>query len=539
MSNPILDLHQRTQTLIKSWNGYRQNPSFEHFVEFAITLSSLSEFFAARNLGGFLRHSQQIEQQALPLFNEHSHPMSADDQVLMDKEVKALSIDIAKFLDEQDDEPQPERRSLVTNPAIPDLPAPRDILLISSRTEEWQDLLVQLGYFGLSISQHRWQDSISEIRGTPLLLLDLGDLEFEDWSVYIKKLRDQFKSSQLIGLDVSPGFEFLLTALRAGCDSCLHEDAALQMVVAQVLEMNESQEQETFSVLIVEDSITAVKLIERALAEQKIRTRAITNPQNILTVLDEFNPDLILMDMYMPNCTGVEVARVVRQHSQYLSIPIVYLSGETDIALQVEALRLGGDHFLTKPFNPIFLNAIVKSKIERYRALRRSMYHDSLTGLLNHTSSKQALQQAINQAQRINSCLAVIMLDIDYFKKVNDTYGHPVGDQIIRSLAWLLKQRLRKTDIVGRYGGEEFLVVLQNVNMQQALVIMDKIRQDFNEIRHPFQDSYFNISFSGGIASYPMIDDGEALVKAADTALYVSKHSGRNQLSCARPEADE
>lgn len=537
MSNPILDLDQRTQTLLQSWDCYSNAPSSDHFVEFVITLSSLSEFLSARSLGGFLRQSQLIEQEALPLFGEGSHPIDDEEQATIDQSVRQLVDDIQHFLNEQDLS-QPERRSLTVSPVIPDLPAPRDILLISSRNQHWQDLLVQLGYFGLSISRYSWNTSIADIRGNPLLLLDLGDLDFALWPEYIKNLRHQFKSSQLIGLAASPGFEFLLTALRSGCDSCLLNNASLQMVVAQVLEMNDSQEQETFSVLIVEDSITAVKLIERALAEQKIRTRAITNPQNILAVLDEFNPDLILMDMYMPNCTGVEVARVVRQHSQYLSIPIVYLSGETDIALQVEALRLGGDHFLTKPFNPIFLNAIVKSKIERYRALRRSMYHDSLTGLLNHTSSKQALQQTLQQADRNNASLAVIMLDIDYFKKVNDTYGHPVGDQIIRSLAWLLKQRLRKTDIVGRYGGEEFLVVLQNVTREQAMAIMDKIRQDFHEIRHPYQDNYFNISFSGGIASYPALENTEALINAADAALYKSKHAGRNQLSYADIESN-
>lgn len=538
MSNPILDLDQRTQTLLQSWDSYSNAPSSDHFVEFVITLSSLSEFLSARSLGGFLRQSQLIEQEAIPLFGEDSHPIDDEEQATINQSVHQLVNDIQLFLNDQE-QSQPERRSQAVMPVIPDLPAPRDIFLISSRHHHWHDLLVQLGYFGLSINQYTWEDPIADIRGNPLLLLDLGDLDFARWPVHIKNLRQQFKSSQLIGIAATPGFEFLLTALRSGCDSCLLNNASLQMVVAQVLEMNDSQEQETFSVLIVEDSITAVKLIERALAEQKIRTRAITNPQNILAVLDEFNPDLILMDMYMPNCTGVEVARVVRQHSQYLSIPIVYLSGETDIALQVEALRLGGDHFLTKPFNPIFLNAIVKSKIERYRALRRSMYHDSLTGLLNHTSSKQALQQTLQQAERNSSSLAVIMLDIDYFKKVNDTYGHPVGDQIIRSLAWLLKQRLRKTDIIGRYGGEEFLVVLQNVTREQAMAIMDKIRQDFHDIRHPYQDNYFNISFSGGIASYPALESVEALINAADNALYQSKHAGRNQLSYASTESDQ
>src|SRR5665647_2051783 len=117
----------------------------------------------------------------------------------------------------------------------------------------------------------------------------------------------------------------------------------------------------------------------------------------------------------MPDCTGVEATRIIRQHAEFLSTPVVYLSGDGDMALQVDALRLGGDHFLTKPFNPVFLNAVVKSKIERYRTLRRSMLHDGLTGLLNHRTVKERLATAVNAANIKNGLLAVAMIDIDYF----------------------------------------------------------------------------------------------------------------------------
>ena len=532
MSNPVIELRLRTQTLQRSWNAYRAEPSFEHFVEFAITLNSLSEFLTGKNLAGLQRESQRLEHQALPLFgDEHSHPITADIQSDLDHKVHALCVDIEDFVSDQE-QPQPERR-LHPKVGEVELPLARELLLICGDARPWADLVVQLGYFGLTLRTLSWNDSIPEVRGVPMLLLDLGSLDLAAWNERIKNLRRLFPASQVIGLSVNPEFELLLASLRSGCDFCLPRSAALQTIVAQILDMNDSQEQEAFRVMVVEDSLTAGKTIERALHEQGVHTLIVNNPQKILSSLQDFNPDLILMDMYMPNCTGVEAARVIRQHNQYLSIPIVYLSAETDIALQVEALRLGGDHFLTKPFNPVFLNAIVKSKIERYRALRRSMYHDSLTGLLNHTSTKSALTQALQQAAKSGSGLAVIMLDIDHFKRVNDTYGHPVGDQIIRSLAWLLKQRVRKTDIVGRYGGEEFVVALANASADQALRVMETIRADFHEIRHPYRDTHFNISFSGGIAGYPGYNDAESLINAADAALYEAKRAGRNCLICA------
>jgi diguanylate cyclase (GGDEF)-like protein len=193
-------------------------------------------------------------------------------------------------------------------------------------------------------------------------------------------------------------------------------------------------------------------------------------------------------------------------------------------------MRLGGDHFLTKPFNPVFLNAIVKSKIERYRALRRTMYHDSLTGLLNHSSGKHTLDVLLSSVAHDGGFLSVVMMDIDHFKLVNDTYGHPVGDQVIRSLSWLLKQRLRKQDIICRYGGEEFLIGLPHTDAEQAFAIIDRIRQNFSQIRHPYRDSHFLTTASGGIATYPLYQTGDALIKAADEALYHAKHNGRNRI---------
>jgi diguanylate cyclase (GGDEF)-like protein len=237
----------------------------------------------------------------------------------------------------------------------------------------------------------------------------------------------------------------------------------------------------------------------------------------------------------MPGCTGVEVTRVIRQHAQFLSTPVVYLSADTNVALQVDALRLGGDHFLTKPFNPVILNAVVKSKIERYRALRKTMFFDSLTGLLNHTSSKQRVATAIAAATVDNTALCVVMLDIDHFKKVNDSFGHPMGDQVIRSMAWLLKQRLRKTDVVGRYGGEEFLVILPSTNLEQAYQLLDAIRLDFSMIRHLAQDVSFACTFSAGIAQWSAGMTAEELVKQADEVLYQAKHGGRNQVAVRTP----
>ena len=530
MQLSFTELGQKSQTLLSAWQRYQSAPSFESFVEFAVSINSFTEFLIDKGFTALHHASHELEQVALSLFNEEVlHPLpdaAADD---LNERLLALMRMIDNYVAASDN--LADRRTEPQLEIAPDVHQQRCVWLIAHDHVVWQDLLTQLGYFGKTVKFLSWNDPLpTNIHSDPLLLLDISSLADGEWQPRVKALRLQFAVGQLVCLAIRSDFDQLQQALRSGCDWCMPEGSAIHTIVAQILEMDDRQEQETFRVLIVEDSMTASMFIQRTLEESQISTRVIHDPSHVLNALKQYNPDLILMDMYMPNCTGVEAARVIRQYDEFLSIPIVYLSGETNIALQVDAMRLGGDHFLTKPFNPIFLNAIIKSKIERYRALRRSMYHDSLTGLLNHTSGKNVLDTILSSVSQDNGDLSVVMLDIDHFKQVNDTYGHPVGDQVIRSLSWLLKQRLRKQDILCRYGGEEFLIGLPHTNADQAFRIMDRVRQDFAQIRHPHQDTYFCTSASGGIASFPDIQTADALIKAADDALYEAKRGGRNRI---------
>ena len=431
-------LSQKSQTLLSDWQRYQSAPSFENFVEFAVSINSFTEFLIDKGFTALHHASHELEQVALSLFKEEVlHPLPQVAASDLNERILMLTQMIYSYM--ATSESLTERRTEPQIHIVPDVHQQRCVWLIGHQQEIWEDLLTQLGYFGKTVKFLTWDDPLpANMHSDPLLLLDISSLAEGDWQLRIKALRLQFAIGQLICLAIRSDFDQLQQALRSGCDWCLPEGSALHTMVAQILEMDDRQEQEIFRVLIVEDSLTASMFIKRTLEESQISTQIIHDPSQVLIALKQYNPDLILMDMYMPNCTGVEAARVIRQHDEFLSIPIVYLSGETNIALQVDAMRLGGDHFLTKPFNPIFLNAIIKSKIERYRALRRSMYHDSLTGLLNHTSGKNVLDTLLSSVSHDQGDLSVVMLDIDHFKQVNDTYGHPVGDQVIRSLSWLL-----------------------------------------------------------------------------------------------------
>jgi len=324
-----------------------------------------------------------------------------------------------------------------------------------------------------------------------------------------------------------------LNATRLGSDAFFMQPVEITQLIDQLDRCTRRGKYEAFRVLIVDDCETLAQTYAIFLNRANIETRIITNPMLTLDAIVEFQPELILMDMYMPECTGSELAKVIRQQNSYDSVPIVFLSAESDLSKQLDALSLGGDDFLTKPISAKHLVTAVRIRSERYRELRAHMTKDGLTGLYNHTRTEEQLMLELSRAGRLGQSLSYVMIDVDHFKSVNDNHGHAVGDQVLKLLARLLTQSLRKTDIIGRYGGEEFTVVLANTDAASALKVIDKIRIAFNQIVHKSGIGHFSVSFSAGIAEYPFYDSAKSLHEAADNALYECKNAGRNRILIA------
>ncbi len=287
---------------------------------------------------------------------------------------------------------------------------------------------------------------------------------------------------------------------------------------------------EPYHILIVDDDTEQVSYHALILQRAGMITSVVSDPNYMFSVLIEAKPDLILMDMYMPGCTGPELASLIRQQEAFVGIPIVFLSVETDEDKQFEAVSRGGDGFLCKPIKPEHLVTAVSNRVERIRSMRFFMERDSLTGLLNHTHLMQSLSTEVQRAERVQRPLCFAMIDIDHFKEVNDTYGHLTGDRVLKNLSRLLTERLRKTDVIGRYGGEEFGIVMFNVDVDNARRIVDSIRQDFARVAHDAGERQFTVTFSCGIASYPDYDGPGPLSETADRALYIAKEEGRNRV---------
>ena len=176
--------------------------------------------------------------------------------------------------------------------------------------------------------------------------------------------------------------------------------------------------------------------------------------------------------------------------------------------------------------------SLVGERIRRFDKLRTQMAHDGLTHLYNHSHFKEQLISQLAMASRRDTTLVLAMIDVDGFKGVNDTCGHPTGDRVLQSLAHMLKSRLRRSDIVGRYGGDEFGVIMPDTNLEGAHRALEDVRDHFGRLAHQCCDrGTFRVTFSCGLASFPDHAYEGALVRAADAALYEAKRAGKNRIT--------
>ncbi len=326
-----------------------------------------------------------------------------------------------------------------------------------------------------------------------------------------------------------------LRAVRAGGRAYFTKPVDVGEVIEKLDALTQPQPSDPIRVMIVEDEKELSRYYAQLLHAAGMNTSVVNDPLDVLQVISDFRPDLILMDLYMPGCDGMELAAAIRQESAYISIPIVFLSVESRLHHQMKAIDLGADDFLTKNIAPQHLISSVAARAERSRYLRSFMARDGVTGLLNHTRIKEHLVTEVARAHRTNTPLAFAMLDIDDFKSVNDTYGHSTGDRVLKSLAHLLTQRLRRMDSIGRYGGDEFGLILPNTTGADAQRILEEIRKAFAQVCHQADGEPFMVTLSCGLAELGPSQDSNQLSERADRALYQAKASGKNRVFKALP----
>ncbi|MGH7593720.1 MAG: diguanylate cyclase [Gemmatimonadales bacterium] len=290
------------------------------------------------------------------------------------------------------------------------------------------------------------------------------------------------------------------------------------------------------NVIVVEDDPAQAQLMAAWLGQLNARVSLCNTAQQASETLSREFPDLVLLDVDLPDVDGYAIARLMRQDPRLALVPIVFLTARHALADKMEGLRAGGDDFLAKPVERSHLLQVVLTRAERGRRIRELVHRDGLTGVLNHATLMAELEYAIAFSARHGEPLCFLMLDLDHFKRINDTHGHLIGDQVLVHVAGVFRKAIRNSDLLGRYGGEEFGIILRRCAPADGLMLADKLRAALACAPFKLRDSQdVTPRVSIGIATFSGGSEGSAtdVTAAADRALYLAKASGRDRAKMA------
>ena len=303
--------------------------------------------------------------------------------------------------------------------------------------------------------------------------------------------------------------------------------------------------QSLLKILVCDDDPADRKLVRaylRQITDREIVVLEAEQRREIQDALDKGRVSLVLMDIQMPEKSGMEwLAEIVEKQTA----PVVMLTGAGGEEIAVQSLQEGAVGYLAK--SGLSKENLVKTidtvlakwrQIQQAKAdqekLERLANLDSLTGLYNRRVILQRLNERIKYTRRYGDELSLIMLDIDHFKKVNDQYGHLIGDGVLEGIAVLVQRNIRDTDVVGRYGGEEFIIILLKTGLSSALGVAERIRKAIEAAEmKDSEGNVFSVTVSEGVSSYKPAEDERSLISRADDALYRAKENGRNRVEAS------
>jgi diguanylate cyclase (GGDEF)-like protein len=366
------------------------------------------------------------------------------------------------------------------------------------------------------------------------------DAILPDGSSIVEELRALPRGDEppLLIMSSRSGFLDRVEAIHSGADGYFEKPVDWGALMRRLQYLLERDRGESARILSMEDDPAQSAFVRAILESAGYEVRICDDAIRFEADLVSFRPDLVLMDVLLPRVSGYDLARYMRQDEQYATVPILFLTTEGQVDARLEAVRAGGDDHLPKPVTPGLLLTAIAARIERARFVRSLLSHDGLTRLLNHAAFLERARAGLASARRRRErSIAWVLIDLDHFKAVNDRYGHPAGDRVLVSLSGVLRRRLRQSDTIGRYGGEEFAVLLGDLSEEQALRLVGRLLEEFSATDQRAPDgSTFRTDFSAGIAMLePQRMDLESWRQAAEAALEMAKTTGRRRVVLSAP----
>ncbi|MGK7928390.1 MAG: diguanylate cyclase [Spirulina sp.] len=296
-----------------------------------------------------------------------------------------------------------------------------------------------------------------------------------------------------------------------------------------------------FLILVVDDISSNLQIIGEILDNAGYATTFAISGKQALERISKAHPDLVLLDLMMPEMNGLRVCEILKSDADYCDIPIIFLTASNEQNHLLQAFEKGAVDYITKPFNFRELLARVKTHLElKYTRdklkkalaeLEKLATTDPLTGISNRRYLLALGEREFRRVCRYNRPFSILMLDLDRFKNINDTYGHEIGDDVLKKIAKVTANALRSVDSFGRFGGEEFVVLLPETNLKDAIEVAERIGQNIAEMQFFHLEKMIGVTTSIGVSSYQVgdrrIDD---IIRRADKGLYQAKRSGRNRV---------
>ena len=294
-------------------------------------------------------------------------------------------------------------------------------------------------------------------------------------------------------------------------------------------------------ILIVDDNKTNCEVLQRRLTLQGLKCRTAYDGKSAIQEVKTKTPDLILLDVILPDINGLELLKIFREEHTSDDLPVIMVSAFNDVDSIAKCIQLGAQDYLPKPLNGTILLAKVISSLEKkfFRERERELVNelhiqattDQLTGIFNRRVVFESLEKAYKELQEKKiEDFSVLTLDIDFFKKINDTYGHSGGDEVLKTFAKTLEDYITEPNIVGRIGGEEFLALLFDKDIKDTKAYCEKLREKIKKNIVEYQENKIMITVSGGISQTTESRNASDLVNKADERLYEAKKSGRDRI---------
>ncbi len=411
------------------------------------------------------------------------------------------------------------------------------VFLVSQRTVELSllsNLLEGRGFSVFSFNDLERAFAMAQTVDPAIVVLDLGDA---DQITLNDSLKNKFLSSEnevpaFIIISRRDDVDTRLGAARFGAEAFFATPINAHNFSSTLDVILETRGNDYCRVLLIDSNEQRIAYIEKVFISENIKCQVINKVEQVTDKLVNFKPDLVLIAHNLASENSADAARMVRLHESYFNTPIVFLLEEESLPSRLDALRSGADDCISGNEYEQEIFSILKQRIMRFRRANHLIIMDSLTGTLNRDAFFDRASEEISLAIRRNENICLGMIDVDHFKQINDKNGHVVGDYVLRHISDYLNNRLRRSDVVGRYAGDEFLVLLPDTDLDSAYLVLDMIRKNLMSQCISVNNIDVRVSISLGLVatrpSEPV--NVESLIVEADKKLYEAKMAGRNTL---------